>query len=72
MVDGVVWDKSPHTAAKHNILRKYVQAWSAILAQGSFHRRIIYIDGFAGPGEYIGGEDGSPIIVLRSLKEHQL
>lgn len=72
MDDGVIWNKSPHTAAKHNILRKYVQAWSAILAQGSSDRRIIYIDGFAGPGEYIGGEDGSPILVLKSLKEHQL
>lgn len=72
MDDGVIWNKSPHTAAKHNILRKYVQAWSAILALGSSDHRIIYIDRFAGPGEYMGGEEGSPILVLKSLKEHQL
>jgi three-Cys-motif partner protein len=34
-----------------------------ILSQGKF-REILYIDGFAGPGEYIGGEAGSPIIAL--------
>jgi len=34
-----------------------------ILSQGRFPE-ILYIDGFAGPGEYEGGEAGSPIIAL--------
>jgi three-Cys-motif partner protein len=34
-----------------------------ILSQGRFPE-ILYIDGFAGPGEYSGGEVGSPIIAL--------
>jgi three-Cys-motif partner protein len=34
-----------------------------ILSQGRFPE-ILYIDGFAGPGEYAGGEAGSPIIAL--------
>lgn len=34
-----------------------------ILSQGRFSE-ILYIDGFAGPGEYAGGETGSPIIAL--------
>jgi three-Cys-motif partner protein len=34
-----------------------------ILSQGKFPE-ILYIDGFAGPGEYEGGEPGSPIIAL--------
>ncbi|MGH9773308.1 MAG: three-Cys-motif partner protein TcmP, partial [Candidatus Acidiferrales bacterium] len=34
-----------------------------ILSQGRFPK-ILYIDGFAGPGEYEGGEAGSPIIAL--------
>ncbi len=70
--DDTVWEISPHTAAKHSILKKYIQAWAPILAQGSYHRRLVYIDGFAGPGEYKNGEDGSPIIVLKAIKEHQL
>jgi three-Cys-motif partner protein len=32
--------------------------------------RILFIDGFAGPGEYEGGEEGSPIIALRAYLEH--
>ena len=34
-----------------------------ILSQGRLPE-ILYIDGFAGPGEYEGGEAGSPIIAL--------
>ena len=58
-----VWDIEPHTRAKHEILRRYLQAWLPILAQGGF-RKVMYIDGFAGPGRYSRGEDGSPVIAL--------
>jgi three-Cys-motif partner protein len=64
-----VWELQPHTRAKHAILRRYLQAWIPILAQGGF-RNILYIDGFAGPGCYVGGEDGSPIIAIKSALEH--
>jgi three-Cys-motif partner protein len=30
------------------------------------------LDGFAGPGEYQGGEEGSPIIAIRTAIEHKL
>jgi three-Cys-motif partner protein len=60
----------PHTRAKHEILRRYLQAWMPILAQGGF-KNILYIDGFAGPGRYAGGEDGSPIIAVKSALEHK-
>ncbi len=33
--------------------------------------RLLFIDGFAGPGRYEGGEDGSPIIALNALREHR-
>lgn len=72
MDDTTVWKISPHTAAKHSILKRYVQAWAPILASGSNHKRFIYIDGFSGPGQYADGEDGSPVVVLKSLKDHQL
>lgn len=38
---------------------------------GSWAGRILFIDGFAGPGKYEGGEDGSPVIALKSLLEHR-
>ncbi len=57
-----VWRLDPHTKAKHEILRRYLGAWFPIL--GTHHGRIVYIDGFAGPGRYGDGEPGSPLIAL--------
>jgi len=65
-----VWDIEPHTQAKHEILKRYLQAWLPILS--SFSGRILYIDGFAGPGEYSKGEPGSPVIAINTAKEHKL
>lgn len=50
------------------MLEGYLKAWYPILA--TTQGRIVFIDGFAGPGEYTGGEPGSPIIALRTLKAH--
>ena len=61
-----VWDRDPHTAAKHDMLRLYLGAWFPILLQGGF-RGVTYAEGFAGPGEYAGGEEGSPVIALRQV-----
>jgi three-Cys-motif partner protein len=58
-----IWELESHTRAKHEILRRYLQAWMVILSQGRFPE-ILYVDGFAGPGEYKGGKLGSPIIAL--------
>ena len=60
------WAIAPHTLAKHTILGAYLRAWFPILASGRNFNRIVYIDGFAGPGRYSGGEDGSPIIALKA------
>jgi three-Cys-motif partner protein len=62
------WDITPHTQAKHQILRRYLEAWLPILAAA--HNRLVYVDGFAGPGRYTGGEPGSPLIALTTLIEH--
>lgn len=65
-----VWPLEPHTKAKHEILRYYLGAWFPIMATG--HQRILYVDGFAGPGEYKDGEDGSPLIALKVARDHML
>jgi len=59
-----IWPLEPHTRAKHEILRRYLDAWLPILSRGQFPV-MLYIDGFAGPGVYSKGEDGSPIIAIR-------
>lgn len=62
------WRLEPHTAAKHDILRKYLGAWFPKLA---WTKRLLFIDGFAGPGQYSKGEPGSPLIALNSAIEHK-
>ena len=64
----VTWKLLPHTAAKHEILRLYLGAWFPILGLGT-SREIYYFDGFAGPGEYVGGEQGSPLIALETASK---
>ncbi|HEV8454101.1 MAG TPA: three-Cys-motif partner protein TcmP, partial [Gemmatimonadales bacterium] len=63
-----VWPIDEHTRGKHLVLGYYLDAWLPIL--GSTHGRVIFIDGFAGPGKYQGGEPGSPIIAMRAVKRH--
>ncbi len=63
------WALEPHTVAKLQILHRYLQAWFPIMAR--WHRRVLYIDGFAGPGRYSGGEEGSPIIALTAATDRR-
>src|SRR5262249_36012787 len=63
-----LWELEPHTIGKHLVLRAYIDAWLPILS--SVNTRVLFIDGFAGPGEYAGGEEGSPQIALRALVDH--
>jgi len=69
-VSSTIWAIEPHTRAKHVILQNYLKAWFPILSRVS--GRIIYLDGFAGPGIYAGGEVGSQIIALNTAVEHKL
>jgi three-Cys-motif partner protein len=61
------WDYPEHTAAKHEILRRYLGAWLSILGRGSQgfrHHQLVLIDGFAGRGQYLEGQPGSPAIMF--------
>ena len=64
-----IWEAEPHTLAKHAILQGYLEAWFPILAR--YQGRISYFDGFAGPGRYSKGEDGSPIVALKVALHHR-
>ena len=61
------WGYPEHTAAKHEILRRYLGAWLTILGRGRpgfRHSQLFLIDGFAGRGRYVEGEPGSPAIMF--------
>jgi three-Cys-motif partner protein len=64
----VQWIIEPHTLIKHEILRGYLGAWFPILCR--YNQRVVYLDGFCGPGRYANGEDGSPIIALNEALKH--
>lgn len=70
-----IWKIKPHTEAKHTILREYLKAWLPIMSK--WNGRILYIDGFAGPGKYLdeNGQpniDGSPLIAISAAIKHRL
>ena len=63
------WVYTQHTAAKHEILHRYLGAWLAILGRarkdsGWRHKQLVLVDAFAGRGRYMGGEPGSPMIIF--------
>jgi three-Cys-motif partner protein len=68
-VDGPVpWPMPEHTAAKHDIYRRYLERWFPILLNGNkAYPSATYVEGFAGPGVYTNGKPGSPIIAIQAL-----
>ena len=64
------WAREPHTKAKHELMQRYLGGWFPIL--GRYNGRIIFLDGFAGPGPYAAGEMGSPLIAMETLLNHAM
>ena len=67
----VLFPAPAHTKAKHRLYRRYIQAWAPILLQGGYPR-VRIVDGFAGPGRYSTGDDGSPLVAIKAVREHTL
>lgn len=65
------WEAKPHTPAKIEIVRRYVFLWFQILGRTGISNRLVYIDGFAGPGVYSNHPEGSPIVALKAAQEAQ-
>ena len=63
-----LWELENHTRGKHLVLKNYMDAWLPIMRK--YNGRVLFIDAFAGPGEYKNGEPGSPVIALRALIDH--
>ncbi len=61
---GLLWERDPHTAAKHTLLRRYLSAWFPIMATRFRIEGITFLDGFAGPGEYLNSQESSPVIAM--------
>src|SRR5215213_2140217 len=64
-----IWNAPPHTIAKIEILRAYLVAWFQILGRSRHGQDLLYVDGFAGPGEYLNYPTGSPLAALSAAQE---
>ncbi|HEY8747796.1 MAG TPA: three-Cys-motif partner protein TcmP [Tepidisphaeraceae bacterium] len=65
---GTIWKAEPHTIAKIEMLTAYLNAYFPILAQSKRGKPFLYVDGFAGPGEYTNHPVGSPIAAITAIK----
>lgn len=73
-----IWPAKLHTRAKHSLLKRYLDAWLPIVtaqsakvtSHGVKSRQVLFVDGFAGPGEYEGGAPGSPVIAIEAALNH--
>lgn len=61
------WVYTEHARVKHEIQRRYLGAWLAIL--GHSMSPLVLFDGFAGRGRYTGGEPGSPLLFWQRAVE---
>jgi len=76
----IPWIIEEHTKIKHQLLNDYLGAWMPIMySQQSLigkDKKLIYVDGFAGPGEYWrdgtkkSKVKGSPIIVAEKVNKY--
>lgn len=70
----VLWELEPNTSAKHRLYARYLAAWWPKLLQSVPGRtsfaRVTYLDAFAGPGRYAGGQPGSPLLAIEQLLTH--
>lgn len=70
-----IWEAEPHTIAKHKILTSYLQAWAPIMSRhlekvGKTGQKLLFVDGFAGPGRYSNGYYGSPVLTVNAILDH--
>ena len=63
---GLIWPAPPHTVAKIEILRGYLNAYFPIVGSSQRGKPILIVDGFAGPGEYENHPSGSPVIAVET------
>ncbi|QYO65097.1 three-Cys-motif partner protein TcmP [Leptolyngbya sp. 7M] len=70
-----IYEADPHTRAKHRILKAYLERWLPILDRQAqvvkrAKHRLLYVDGFAGAGEYEDSVPGSPLIPIETAMGH--
>jgi three-Cys-motif partner protein len=55
-------DKQGAAVLKHGILKRYLAVFASKVGSTARDHKVMYLDAYAGPGEYGGGAEGSPAI----------
>ena len=63
-----LWMSQPRTLLKHQVYRQYLHCWMGKICQK--FRSSAIVDAFAGPGAYLDGPEGSPIVIAKTFLEH--
>jgi three-Cys-motif partner protein len=64
------WDEYTNLQhTKHRLIHEYLNGWFPKL--GSCCGRILYVDTHAGRGKYTQGQEGSPLIAIKTFLEHR-
>ena len=61
--------KKSAAVLKHAIINQYATPFASKTGSTSLNNRVAFIDGYAGPGRYESGEEGSGAMLLRKAKE---
>ncbi|MGH3513623.1 MAG: three-Cys-motif partner protein TcmP [Pseudonocardiaceae bacterium] len=61
--------KKSAAVLKHAIIDQYATPFASKTGSTSLDHRVAFIDGYAGPGRYEDGEEGSGAMLLRKAKE---
>lgn len=60
--------KKAAAVLKHGVLKQYVLPFASKVGSMSAGGRVVYVDGYAGPGRYADGTEGSPVLILDEAK----
>lgn len=62
-------ERQPAAVLKHGILGRYLQPFASKTGMTAPGRRVVYLDGYAGPGTYDDGTPGSPALAEQTAKK---
>jgi len=68
--EDTLWRSQPRTLLKHQVYRQYLYCWMGKICQRFSQAAIV--DAFAGPGAYLDGPDGSPVVIAKTFLDHSL
>lgn len=61
-------EKRAAAILKHGILRRYLALYASKTGIKSANHRVVFLDGYAGPGVYADGKPGSPALAVQTAQ----